>query len=283
MSIPSGLKVGPFTTLILLKKRYISFYIFLVWISLFVMQFEFWWYWNLLYESRFIQFVIFLPLLIFIMYLTMVFVSLLFAKILLIITNLIHKPREGVFLRHPKDKDYKYWVIRNVIKKWPIWLAHKFPFPFLDNICFKIFGVKTKFSNSLFEGWVDTEFIVFGKNIVVGQGSVLQSAVIIGNLFIIRKTVIGDNVRIGVHSVVMPGTIIGNNSILAASSITTVGQKLDDGWIYLGAPAKKYKKNVFVEEGIEEMILQQEKSTDEIHKLYEQLYTKRHDKEFVVK
>ena len=108
-------------------------------------------------------------------------VSLIFAKILLLIVNLVHKPREGVFIRHRSDKDYRYWSLRNTIKKWPIWISHKFPFPFMNNICFMMFGVRTKYSNSLFEGWVDTEFIDIGKNVVVGQGAVVQSAIIVGN------------------------------------------------------------------------------------------------------
>jgi len=212
------------------------------------------------------------------MYITIVFISIFTAKILLRVVNLIHKPREGVFLRHPSDKDYRYWSLRNTIKRWPIWLAHNFPFPFLDNICFKVFGVKTKFSNSLFEGWVDTELIDFGKDVVVGQGSIIQSSVIIGNMLIIRKTVIEDCVRIGAHSVVMPGTHMGKNSILAASSTTYVGQELEEGWIYLGIPAKKYKKNLFYQDELESLIEKELEDTEELQKKYEDLYTKRHDK-----
>ena len=278
MSVPSSLQAGPFVSLVLVKKRYLFFYIYLIWVSLFSIQLEFWWYWNLLYELKFIHFVVFLPLLVLIMYITLVFVSLLNAKLLLIITNLIHKPREGIFLRDPSNKDFRYWSIRNVIKRWPIWLAHKFPFPFLDNLCFKLFGVKTKFSNSLFEGWVDTEFIDFGKEVVIGQGSIIQSAVIIGNLFIIRKAVIEDNVRIGAHTVVMPGTQIQKNAILAASSITTIGQVLEEGWVYLGVPASKFKKNVFSEDNLEEIIDKQIHDVEKIRQDYEKLYTKRHDK-----
>ncbi len=277
MSVPSSLKVGPNTTLILEKKRYIIFYIFLMWITIFTIQFEFWLYW-ILYDWKFIHFIIFLPLLIMIMYLTSILVSLVFAKIFLVIVNLIHTPREGVFLRHRSDKDYRYWSLRSAIKKWPLWLSHKFPFPFLDNICLKMFGVKTKFSNSLFEGWVDCEFIEFGKNVVVGQSSVIQSSIIVGNLFIIRKTIIEDNVIIGAHSVVMPGTHLKRNSILATSSLTTVGQELEEGWIYLGAPAKKYKENVYFEEGLEGIISQLNvvKSKEEGHS--EDFYTRRKDK-----
>ncbi|MDX1799130.1 MAG: hypothetical protein R3255_10815, partial [Candidatus Lokiarchaeia archaeon] len=240
--------------------------------------FEFWLIWKLYLNNKFAQFYIFLPIVIFIMYLTSIIVSLIFAKILLLIVNLIHKPREGIFIRDRSDKDYRYWSLRNTIKKWPIWISHKFPFPFMNNICFMMFGVKTKYSNSLFEGWVDTEFIDFGKNIVVGQGAVIQSALIIGNLFIIKKTSIEDNVVIGSQCLVMPGTHIRKNSILGGHSMTTVGQELEENFIYLGAPAKKFKKNVFQEDGLEKIIKEQMKGEIESKENYEDFYTMRKDK-----
>ena len=277
MSTPSSLKVGPNTTLTLVKKRYLFFYFFLIWISIFSIQFELWLLWRL-YNPKFIHFLIFLPLLIFIMYITSIAVSLIFAKILLLIVNLFHKPREGVFLRHKNDKDYRYWSIRSVIKKWPLWISHKFPFPFMNNICLKMFGIKTKYSNSLFEGFVDTEFINFGKNVVVGQGAIVQSAVIIGNLFIIKKTIIEDNSVIGAQSIVMPGTHMKKNSILGGHSLTTVGQELEENWIYLGAPAMKFKKNVFNEDGLERILEQQIQERSETEIKTEDLYIVRKDK-----
>ena len=216
------------------------------------------------------------------MYVTMVFTSILFAKILLVIVNAFHKPREGVFLRDPSDKDYRYWSLRNTIKRWPVWLSHKFPFPFLDNVCFKAFGVKTTFTNSLFEGWVDCEFIEFGKNVVVGQGSIIQSATIVGNLIIIKKTIIEDDVRIGAHAVIMPGTHIGKRSVLAANSVTIVGQELDDGFIYVGIPAKKYKRNRFFEDGLEELLGHVE-DVEGLRQKYEEMYIKRYDQHLSIK
>ena len=278
MSVPTSMRVGPFTATVLVKKKYLIFYFFLMWVSMIPILLEFWFYWQWLWDPiRPVHFYIWLPLLVFGMYVTMVFTSLFFAKILLIIVNSIHEPREGVFLRDASDKDYRYWSLRNTIKRWPVWLAHKFPFPFLDNVCFKLFGVKTKFTNSLFEGWVDVEFIDFGDNVVVGQSSTVQSSVIIGNLLIIRKTVIGENVRIGAHAIVMPGTHIGKNSVLAANSVTTVEQELEAGWIYLGVPAKKFKKNRFFEDGLED-VLGHVENVEETRKKYEQLYIKRYDK-----
>lgn len=255
MSVPNSMRVGPYAPTILVKKSYLLFYIFLVWVSVIAVLLEFWWYWQILYYQQTpILFYVFLPLVCLGFYFTMVFTSLLFAKLLLIIVNAIHKPSEGVFLRDKLDKDYRYWCIRNVIKRWPIWLSHHFPFPFLDNICFKMFGVKTKFSNSLFEGFVDTEFIEFGDNVVIGQGAIVQSTVIIGDFVIVRKTTIGNDVLLATHSVVMPGTHIGNRCILTTNSCTTVGQVLEDGWIYLGIPAEKFKQNRYFEEGLEEKL-----------------------------
>ncbi|HEC40196.1 hypothetical protein LCGC14_0875200 [marine sediment metagenome] len=277
MSIANSMKVGPFTPSVLVKKRYLIFYFFLIWISIIPVLLEFWAYWRLLWDySRPVHFYTYLPLLFFLMYISIVFFSIFFAKILLVIVNNVHKPREGVFLRTASDRDYRYWSVRSTIKRWPVWLAHKFPFPFLDNICFKVFGVRTKFSNSLFEGWVDTEFIDFGKNVVVGQGAIVQSSTIIGNLLIIRKTVIEENVRIGSHAIVMPGTYIGKNCILAANSVTTVEQVLEPGFIYVGIPAKKFKKNYFFEDGLEGRIGQVE-DVESLREKYEEVYIKRYD------
>jgi len=278
MSVPNTMRVGPFTPTILARKRYLIFYFFLIWASIIPLLLEFWFYWRFLwYLPSPVHFYTYLPLLAFLMYVTIVFSAIFFAKVLLVLTNAVRRPREGTFLRHPSDKDYRYWSLRNTIKRWPVWLAHRFPFPgILDNICFKVFGVKTKISNSLFEGWVDTEFIEFGKDVVVGQGAIVQAAVIIGNLLIIRKTVIEDNVRIGSHAIVMPGTKIGKNCILAANSVTTVGQVLERGWIYVGIPAKKFKVNYFFEDGLEDKLGHVE-DVEALREKYEEMYTKRYD------
>ncbi len=278
MSVPNTMRVGPFTPTILARKRYLIFYFFLIWASIIPLLLEFWFYWRFLwYLPSPVHFYTYLPLLAFLMYVTIVFSAIFFAKVLLVLTNAVRRPREGTFLRHPSDKDYRYWSLRNTIKRWPVWLAHRFPFPgILDNICFKVFGVKTKISNSLFEGWVDTEFIEFGKDVVVGQGAIVQAAVIIGNLLIIRKTVIEDNVRIGSHAIVMPGTKIGKNCILAANSVTTVGQVLAKGWIYVGIPAKKFKVNYFFEDGLEDKLGHVE-DIEALREKYEEMYTKRYD------
>ena len=44
---------------------------------------------------------------------------------------------------------------------------------------------------------------------------------------------------------------MGKNCILAASSATIVDQILEDGWIYIGLPAKKFRKNPFFDDNLE--------------------------------
>ncbi|MFX1494869.1 MAG: acyltransferase [Promethearchaeota archaeon] len=277
MSVPNTMRVGPFLPTVLVRKRYLIFYIIIIWATIIPLLLIFWAYWQWLWDDiRPLHFYTFLPLLCFGMYVVAVFSAIFFARVILLFVNAIHKPREGTFLRHPADKDYRYWSMRSTIKRFPFWLAHKFPFPFLDNVCFKVFGVKTKFSNSLFEGWCDTEFLEFGKNVVIGQGAIIQSSVIIGNLLIIRKTVIEDEVRIGSHAIVMPGTHIGTRSVLAANSVTTISQELKDGWIYVGIPAKEFKRNWFFEDGLQDKIGQVE-SVEKLRERYEKMYIKRYD------
>lgn len=279
MSVPNTMRVGPFNHTILLRRRYLFFYFFIMWGSFLPIVLEFWLYWQVSWDYvRPIHFYIYIPLLFFIMYVTHAFTAMLLGKFLITIINKIHPPREGVFLRDISDKDFRYWVIRNVIKRYPFWVAHKFPFPFLDNVCFKLFGVKTKIHNSLFEGWVDTEFLEFGKNVVIGQGAIIQSALLVGNLLIVRKTVIDDDVRIGAHAVVMPGTHIGDKCALATASTTTVGQELESGYIYLGVPATKYKRNWFFEDGLENVI-GKVSDVEGIRARYEELYVKRYDEQ----
>ena len=272
MSVPCSLRVGPFTSNILLKKRFIAIYIAIIWLSFIPVLMEFWLYWQLLWsEVNALYFYLFIPLFGLLAYVSLVFSGLFVAKIFLIVINAIHPPKEGIFERTYADKDYRYWNIRLIVKKYPVWIAHKFPFPFLDNICLRLFGTKTRFSNSVFEGWVDTEFIEFGKNVIVGQASIIQSSVVIGNLLIVKKVIIKDNVKVGAHSVVMPGTIIEENCVLAAHSLTTVEQHLEKDWIYVGIPAEKYKINGFNEDGLEELI-ELNIDVDGIREKYEKLY-----------
>ena len=208
-----------------------------------------WYYWQLFPELN-LMFYFFFPFTFFVDILILIVSSIFTAKIFLAFINIIHKPKEGVFERSKKDKDYCYWSLRSVVKKWPFWLARQLNLPLLETLAFKILGVKTSFSNSLHEGWIDCEFVDIGKNVRIGQGSLILSNIIISDRLIIKKVIVKDNVIIGAHSVVLPGTIIEHNTILDAISMTTVNQHLENDSIYRGVPAKKMMNNLKSEDVI---------------------------------
>ncbi len=196
------------------------------------------------------------------------------SKFFLVVVNIIHKPKEGVFNRDKSDKDYCYWSLRAIIKKWPAWLARQLNLPILETIVFKVLGVKTSFSNSLNEGWVDCEFIEFGKNVKIGQGSIIMSNIIIKDKLIIKKVIFHDNIIIGAHSVILPGTNIESNSIIESTSMTSINQHVKGNASYSGSPAKQiYLNNVVTNKTLIEQKLfesdDKDKYDDEILKTQE--------------
>ncbi|MFX0000825.1 MAG: acyltransferase [Candidatus Hodarchaeota archaeon] len=176
----------------------------------------------------------------------MIISATLIAKIFLVFINIMHKPKEGIFLRNKIDKDYCYWSLRAVVRKWPIWLARQLSLPFLEVLILKLLGVKTSFSNSLHEGWIDCEFIELGKNVKIGQGSFVISNIIIKDKLIMKKVSIRDHVIVGAHSIVLPGTIIESNTVLDAIAMTKINQRLEPNSIYRGAPAIKIEETEII-------------------------------------
>lgn len=232
------MRLGPRTTNTLAKKKYLIVYFLIIITSTQPTIILIWFFWQFFPTLNLVFYILF-PFIFFSGLLLLLFSSIIVAKIFLFITNIFHKPKEGVFKRNRYDKDYCYWSLRAVIKKWPIWLARQLYLPIFEILIFKIFGVKTSFSNSLYEGWVDCEFVKFGKNVKIGQGSFIASNIIIKDKLIVKKVCIRDNVIIGAHAIVLPGTIIESNTILDALSMTKINQILETNTIYRGTPAKK--------------------------------------------
>ncbi len=253
MSIkPATVMNGPSTTNSLVLKRYVLIYIVMIWLDSLWPIYSIWTYAANYGTTRFF---LILPFHAIGWYFMWVVGAIIIAKIFLIIVNLIHKPREGYFPRDRKNKDYRYWCIRSVIKKYPFYILHNFPLPWVDILAFKLFGVKASMKSSLFDAWVDTEFLEIGKNTIIGQGSLVMSSMITKDYLIIKKIKIGDNCVIGGYSVVSPGSIVGDNVTLGTHSATTVDQELESNWVYLGVPARKYKVNEYksMEQSDEEM------------------------------
>jgi acetyltransferase-like isoleucine patch superfamily enzyme len=161
------------------------------------------------------------------------------AVLFLRIINLIHSPKEGIFKRSPKDKDYLFWNIRNIIKKWPLFVAASNPFPWLKNrFTLRFFGVKIGKHCICDNSWISSEFVSIGKNTILGMNSTLITFGIEQDNFIIKKITIEDNVLIGAKCIILPGTYIKQNCKLEAHSYTNYNDVLKENALYSGHPAK---------------------------------------------
>lgn len=178
---------------------------------------------------------------IYLSYLILVLTSIILAKILLITINFFHKPREGVFERNNNNKDYYFWSLRAVIKKWPVWVSKFIPLPFVDKIMFNWFDN-------------DSELIDLGSDVIIGKGSSIKASIILGNYLIIKRVKIKENVIIGSNSFITPGTQIGKNTVVGSMSITRYNQILEPFSIYFGIPAEKIRSNMTTPQELENII-----------------------------
>jgi hypothetical protein len=188
---------------------------------------------------------IFLPLVLFLMIYIFNIGILFFSKMLLIFINLLHNPREGVFLAEIGDKDYEFWMMRTELKKIALWFLRNAPLPWLDVIAFRWFGIRMDFSSHLNDAWCDAEFVDFGRNVLVGQGSTVMSSMVVGKYLIIKRVIFEDYVLVGGQTTIAPGTIIRHDGFIGALSTTTYNQVLEPKWIYFGIPAIKLKRNKY--------------------------------------
>lgn len=180
---------------------------------------------------------------IFIFLFSCIFVS----KLLIVLINLIHEPKEGVFRAEEGDKDFEFWRLRIEIKKIAMWLARNCPIPYIDALAYRWFGVNMDFSSHLNDAWCDMEFISFGRKTMVGQAAVIMSSMVIGKYLIIKKVIIDDYCVVGGQSTISPGTYYGHDVVTGALSYTNHNQTLEDGWIYFGMPVIKLKENKYAE------------------------------------
>ncbi len=192
--------------------------------------------------------IIFLPISLISMLYLFILGVLLFSKLLLILVNLIHKPKEGTFLAEIGDTDYEFWMLRTQLRKITLWLLRNSPLPWIDALAFKWFGVNMDFSSHLNDAWCDGEFISFGRKNLIGQGATVMSSMVVGKYLVIKRLIFDDYVLVGGHTTIAPGTIIGHDSFVGAVSTTLFNQVIEPSWIYFGIPVIKLKENKYAEE-----------------------------------
>jgi len=206
------------------------------------------------YINNWIITMLILPFWLFILYFIFIFGIAIFSKASLLIVNMIHKPKEGVFRAEKGNTDFEFWRLRIELKKLALWLMTNSMLPWIVMWGFRWFGVHMDFSSHLQDAWVDTDFIKFGRKITIGQGAVVMSSMVVGKYLIIKKVTFGDYTVVGGVSNVAPGSIFGEESVSSAFSNVNYNQFLEPGWIYLELPAMKYKPNKYAQQRRDKII-----------------------------
>ena len=228
------------------EKFFFIIYPIIIWLSLFpiialsMIFFRFFFYTFYIFFP--VLLLIILPLLMLFYYVLFILNLVFICKLLLILVNLLHKPHEGIFRREFHDRDFFFYCLRKSIKKLLFSVYNYFPLPWAKILAFKLSNIKIPSSTGVLDSYIDSDFIEFGKDTILGEGSIVMSSMIIGDYLLIKKVIIKDGSTIGAYSIISPGTIVENGAILGMGSYTEINQHLEGGWIYIGRPAKKLKK-----------------------------------------
>jgi len=223
-----------------LRRKYlIIYYIIIIFSFIPCILFEYTYliiFWK---EGLYLIFFLFSPLNVIILIYLLQFSATLISVLILTIIKLVFFPKEGIFKRDMKDKNYTYWNMRNIIKKWPLFISASNPLPWFKNrFTLRFFGVKIGKKGIHDNCWISSEFVSIGKNVIIGMNTTLLSFGIEQDKLILKKIIVEDNVLIGAKCVLLPGTHIKRNAKLSAHSYTIVNDLLEEDSIYIGHPAK---------------------------------------------
>ncbi len=223
-----------------LRNKYLILYFIIIIFSFYpCILFEYMYLLLFWKEGVYLFFFFLIPLNIIILIYVLQFSAILISVLFLALIKLIFRPKEGIFKRDIKDKNYFYWNLRNIIKKWPLFISASNPFPWFKNrFTLRFFGVKIGNNGIHDNSWISSELVSIGKNVIIGMNSTLLSFGIEQDKFILKRIILEDDVLIGAKCVLLPGTYIKRNTKLSAHSYTKFDDILEEDSIYIGHPAK---------------------------------------------
>ena len=223
-----------------IRKKFLIIYLLIIVLSFVPCSlFEYLYFIAFWKEGTYWIFFLFAPLNTLLLIYILQFSAILFSTLFLAIIKLIYAPKEGIFKRDVKNNDYFYWNLRNIVKKWALYVAASNPFPWFKNrFTLRFFGVKIGKNVICDNSWISSEFVSIGDNVIIGMGSTLLTFGIEQDKFVLKKIIIEDDVVIGAKCVLLPGTTIKKAAKLSAHSYTNMDDILKGNSIYMGHPAK---------------------------------------------
>lgn len=225
--------------------KFLAVYLPIIWLNGLIIGIVFYTY--TFFVTNWFLMVFFLPVILLIIWFVFILGCFLLSKLFFILINLIHQPKEGIFLAEIGDTDFEFWKLRTELRKLVLWLMRNSPIPWMDALAFRWFGIKMDFSSALYDSWCDGEFVSFGRKVLVGQGATVMSSMVVGKYLIIKRVIFDDYALVGGHTTIAPGTIVGKDTVVAAISTTLYDQVLEPKWIYIGIPVIKLKPNKYAE------------------------------------
>ena len=148
--------------------------------------------------------------------------------------NRMHPPREGIYEKG--SKDWKYVHRRFWTAYLPIWLSRVSPLPWIDIVCYRLFGVRIGKNVVAYEGYIDPNFVEIDDFSMTSLNICIFSHLIYHDKVVIKKVQIGKACVVGPQTIVSPGTIMKDGAVLGANSYTWIGQELEGDLIHVGIP-----------------------------------------------
>jgi len=96
------------------NSKFLAVYLPIFWLSGLTVSILWYWY---LFDRNWIYILSFLPVMLIGSIYLFILACIIFSKLLLILVNLIHRPKEGIFKAEIGDTDFEFWALRTELKR----------------------------------------------------------------------------------------------------------------------------------------------------------------------
>ncbi|MHA1792448.1 MAG: hypothetical protein ACTSVI_07370 [Promethearchaeota archaeon] len=204
-----------------------------------------------------------LPGILWLVYFTYLFLSLLITKIFVNYFNKKSPPTTGVLKRQFKDTTHPdfikihYYHMRGAIIKYTLWLLQKCPFPSLAHFFLRHVTHNKIGHNVIYENcFVGLEFTDIGNDCVIEVGSAISAHVVeslYGNL-VLDEIKINDGAIVGYNTIIGPGVLIPSGFVVGDNSMSYKSWPLKErdgikSEFFIGTPAKHEPIEMIFAEG----------------------------------